>query len=117
LVAAATGVDLWAEWARLETLGDGRAYTPPAARHDYAAAIVSLARQEAPDTSGYTDAEIVVRVAKPHHVGFVLCSPDPARLSMLLDDYSHRIGQDFSAILPPWMNRPPNPSTQPAPSG
>jgi len=117
LVAAATGVDLWAEWARIETLADGRAYTPPTARHDYAAAIVSLARQEAPDTSGYTDAEIVVRVAKPHHVGFVLCSPDPARLSMLLDDYSHRIGQDFSAVLPPWMNRPPNPGTQPAPSG
>lgn len=105
MVDAATGINLWREWARLEILGD--AYQLPERRRDYGAVIVSLANQEQPDTSGYTDPEIAYRVRKHHHVGFVLGSPDEGRIRSLQEEYSRRIDADFAASMPPWEERPP----------
>jgi biotin carboxylase len=110
VVEAATGVNLWAEWARIETdpqRGPRAApYRMPERRHDYAGAILSLARQEAPDTSEYDDPEIMWRLDKRHHAGFVVASPDYDRLMTLLDDYSRRFAAEFTAVLPPWESRP-----------
>ena len=72
----------------------------PQARRDYAGVILSLARQEHPDTSAYTDPEIFYRVSKYHHAGFVLKSADPARIQQLLDSYSARFSNDFLATQP-----------------
>jgi hypothetical protein len=100
LIEAATGINLWREWARLE-LGAGLdTYELPAARRDYAGVILSLARQEHPDTSSYTDEEIVHRVSKFHHAGFVLRSPRHERIEQLLDSYSRRFTEDFLATQP-----------------
>jgi hypothetical protein len=104
MIEAATGLNLWREWARLEVLGDE--YRLPQQKHEYAGVIVSLARQEHPDTSGYVDAEIVYRVDKHHHVGFVLASDSEERVRSLQEEYSHRIGQDFAASMPPPPERP-----------
>ncbi|HEX6798361.1 MAG TPA: hypothetical protein VF116_11685 [Ktedonobacterales bacterium] len=99
MVEAATGVNLWREWARLE-LGEAP-YTPPERRHDYGGVIITLARQEQPDTSAYTEPEIVYRVERPHHAGFVVASPDQARVEHLLREYGARFAEDFHAVLPP----------------
>jgi hypothetical protein len=106
MVEAATGLNLWAEWARIEVAQGRETYALPAPRHDYAGAIVSLARQEHPDTSAYADPEIVLRVQKRHHVGFVVASSDADRVAALLDAYVTRIAVDFAASLPPWSDRP-----------
>ncbi len=99
-VEAATKINLWREWARLE-VGAGKApYKIPTPAHDYAGVVLSLARQEVPDTSAYTDPEIVLRIQKKHHAGFVLRSPDPARIVELLDSYSQRFREDFFATAP-----------------
>jgi biotin carboxylase len=100
LVAAATGINLWAEWAKVELAGGESAYTVPPARTDYAGLLVSLARQEHPDTSAYDDPEIVWRMDKRHHVGFIVQSPSYARVGELLDDYAQRAQRDFNAFLP-----------------
>jgi biotin carboxylase len=107
-VEAATGINLWAEWARIELTKGAHDYRLPKRRNDYAGIILSLARQEEPDTSAYTDPEIVWRLAKPQHVGFIVCSPDPSRVNSLLDEYSRRFQDDFFAALPPWEARPPS---------
>ncbi len=100
VVEAASGVNLWREWAKLE-VGAGKApYSLPATRKDYAGVIVSLARQEEPDTSAYTDPEIVYRVKKYHHAGLVLKSADPARVKELLENYTRRFLADFLATQP-----------------
>ncbi len=100
LVEAATGVNLWAEWAKIE-IGRGlREYRLPPAREDFAGLIVSLARQEKPDTSAYNDPEIVWRLNKPSHVGLIVRSHDAARVEQLLDDYARRFTADFFAKLP-----------------
>jgi biotin carboxylase len=100
LVEAATGVNLWAEWAKIE-IGRGRGeYNLPPTRADYAGLIVSLARQECPDTSAYDDPEIVWRLNKPSHVGLIVCADNPARVEQLLEDYARRFTKDFFAMLP-----------------
>jgi biotin carboxylase len=100
VIDAATGINLWREWARLEVGAGKQPYQLPEIRHDYAGAIVSLARQEQPDTSAYNDPEVVYRITKYHHAGFVLRSPDEARIEALLASYSKRFQDDFFATQP-----------------
>jgi hypothetical protein len=100
VVEAATGINLWREWAHLEIAAGKQPYKLPAARRDYAGVILSLARQERPDTSAYTDPEIVYRVSKYHHAGFVLKSNKAGRIRELLDSYTVRFRDDFLATQP-----------------
>jgi biotin carboxylase len=101
LVEAARGINLWAEWAKVEIAGETGTYKLPELRDDYAGLLVSLARQEYPDTSNYNDPEVVWRLKKRHHVGLIVRSPDEARVSELLDSYTLRFREDFLAIQPP----------------
>jgi biotin carboxylase len=101
MVEAATGINLWREWARIEIAGGDGSYRLPAVREDYAGVIVSLARQEDPDTSAYNDPEVHLRIKRHHHAGLVLRSSDPQRIPKLLDDYARRFAHEFLAVEPP----------------
>ena len=106
LVEVATGINLWAEWAKLEIAGGKAPYKPPPPRKDSAGLMVSLAKQERPDTSAYNDPEIVWRMdEKKHHVGLIVKSPDPKRVQQLLESYTDRMRRDFLAWQPP-LDRP-----------
>jgi len=96
----ATGVNLWREWAKLEVGAGKEPYALPETRNDYAGVIVSLAKQEQPDMSAYNDAEIVYRVKKFHHAGFIMKSPNASRVTELLDGYARRFVKDFVASQP-----------------
>jgi biotin carboxylase len=100
VIEAATGINLWREWARLEVGAGNQPYQIPPSRRDYVGAILSLARQEHPDTSAYSDPEIIYRVTKYHHVGFILKSQSPERIQQLLDSYARRFETDFVATQP-----------------
>ncbi|HEV2763310.1 MAG TPA: ATP-grasp domain-containing protein [Pyrinomonadaceae bacterium] len=100
VIEAATGVNLWAEWAKLEVAGEDGRYQLPARREHYAGIVISLARQEYPDTSRYQDPEIVWRLNKRHHAGLIVASPDPERVEQLLQDYARRFREDFLAVEP-----------------
>jgi biotin carboxylase len=101
LVEAATGINLWAEWAKVELAGGKAPYAPPVPREEYAGLLVSLSRQEHPDTTPFADPEIVWRMAMPHHVGLIVRSHNPARVRELLDDYASRVERDYHASAPP----------------
>jgi biotin carboxylase len=102
LIEAATGMNLWAEWARIEIAHvRGEPYRLPDIRQDYGGLLISLARQEYPDTSAYQDPEIVWRLNKKQHVGVIVASPDINRVSSLLESYSQRFADDFLAVAPP----------------
>jgi biotin carboxylase len=95
------GINLWAEWARLEIASmRGERYTLPPLRNDYAGSVLCLAQQADPDTSHYTAPEIVYRMRKRHHAGLIVRSADPARVQSLLDEYSQRFLADYLAVLP-----------------
>lgn len=101
LVANATGINLWAEWAKIEVDGGAGNYKLGEVENNYGGLLVSLARQEKPDSSAYNDPELVWRMEKKHHVGFVVASPSYERVKYLLDQYLERVRADFLAIAPP----------------
>jgi biotin carboxylase len=101
MVEAATGINLWREWACIEVAGGDGSYQLPPVREEYAGVILSLARQENPDTSAYNDPEVFLRIKKHHHAGLILRSPDPQRVQALLDGYSPRFAEEFLAVQPP----------------
>jgi biotin carboxylase len=100
VIEAATGVNLWREWARIEVGAGKTPYALPQARQDYGGVVLSLARQACPDTSAYSDPEIVYRITKKHHAGFVLHSARNERILELLDSYARRFVGDFLATAP-----------------
>jgi hypothetical protein len=101
LVEAATGLNLWAEWAKLEVAGGKTNYRPPEPRQDYAALLISLARQPQPDTAAYDAPEIVWRMSQDHHAGLIVKSADQERVRQLLEAYTRRFRDDFYAYAPP----------------
>ncbi len=100
-VEFATGLNPWIEWARLEAAAlFGRSYALPEIRQEYAGSVICLARQQQPDTSTYTDPEVVLRLHKHHHAGVIVRSPSPSRVETLTTQYADRFLQDFCAVLP-----------------
>ena len=100
-IGAASGINLWREWARIELATPERPYNLPSGRQDYGGIALSLARQKHPCTARYTDSEIVYRVSKPWHVGLIVRSPDYERVIELLAQYARRFSEDFTAVAPP----------------
>ena len=111
LIEGATGINLWREWAKIETAPEPGAYQLTEPQQNYAGVIITLARQEYPDTTAYQEPEIVWRLNKRHHVGFVVAAQDPDRVKFLLDQYTPRVANDFSATVPPLESRPPSSDT------
>jgi biotin carboxylase len=101
LVEASSGINLWAEWAKLEhAVALGQPYHLPEEQHNYAGLIVSLARQQWPDLSVFDEDEIWWRIDKEYHVGLIVKSENRERVLNLLDDYMHRIYAEFHASAP-----------------
>ncbi|MCB9339671.1 MAG: ATPase [Lewinellaceae bacterium] len=101
MVEFSSGINLWGEWARLETaVARGTEYKLPPVRKEYAGIITSLSRQREPDHSSFNDPEIVWRMKKDHHIGLILKSDSRERILELLNQYAHRIRQDFHASMP-----------------
>jgi biotin carboxylase len=110
VLEAASGLNLWREWARMEVSDGG---VPPETPHraavkkiqplrnDYAGIVLSLSKQESPDTSAYDDPEIVYRVKKLHHVGLIVRSKKLEKVEELLTQYAARFAEDFVAVVPP----------------
>jgi biotin carboxylase len=102
VLEAASGLNLWREWAHMEA-SDGRQSTRQLKplRHEYAGIVLSLSKQEQPDTSAYDDPEIVYRVKKKHHAGLIVQSKNLERVEELLTQYAARFADDFVAVVPP----------------
>jgi biotin carboxylase len=118
VLEAASGLNLWREWARMEVTGGRRQEQEAGAgtkiedaeglsikvkqpRNEYAGIVLSLSKQESPDTSGYNDPEIVYRVKKRHHAGVIVRSKKLERVEELLTQYGDRFVDDFVAVVPP----------------
>jgi biotin carboxylase len=123
VLEAATGLNLWREWAKVEvadamtqgrrqeqSTGAGQKTDQKRAlalnklkplRKEYAGIVLSLAKQEHPDTSAYDDPEIVYRVKKRHHAGLIVRSKELERVEELLRDYATRFAEDFVAVVAP----------------
>ncbi len=101
LVEYSTGLNLWAEWARIEVSSlRGVPYVLPERKYAYAGSVLCLARTAHPDTSSFDAPEIVHRMSKKHHAGLLVQSTNPQRIAALLDEYSHRFAEMYLATTP-----------------
>ncbi|MGA2559606.1 MAG: ATP-grasp domain-containing protein [Terracidiphilus sp.] len=101
LVEAATGVNLWREWARIEVASlREEAYVPPTPQTSYAGSVLCLAQTADPDTSGFDAPEIVHRMKKHHHAGLIVRSDDPKRVRQLTEEYAEEFARRFLASMP-----------------
>jgi biotin carboxylase len=102
LVQAATGVNLWREWARIEVADlRGETYQLPQTYEEYAGSVLCLAQTAEPDTSQFTAPEIVYRMKKHHHAGLIVRSPRPERVRELIEEYSAEFARLYLASMPP----------------
>ena len=95
LVEAATGINLWREWAKIEILNGEKEYKLPKVKNDFAAILTSLSKQEWPNLEAYNDPEVVWRLKKEYHAGLIVKSSDKEKINHLLDEYQKRFYNDF----------------------
>lgn len=100
LVEFSTGINLWAEWAKLECADDPAKVKVKRTKKLHGALLATLAQQTHPDMSGYNDKEVVWKMDKPQHAGLILVSPKYERATELLEQYTTRFYQDFFMRLP-----------------
>ena len=101
LVEAATGVNLWREWARLEVCDlRGQTYTLPPTFASYAGSVLCLAQTAEPDTAAFDAPEIVYRMKKHHHAGLIVKSDDPERVRELVNECAGEFAHRFLASMP-----------------
>jgi hypothetical protein len=101
MVEASSGINLWKEWAKMETAeARGEGYKLPPIKKDYSGIIISLTRQEHPDLTPFNDPEIVWRMEEPHHIGLVVRARSRERVMELLDAYTDIIQREYHASAP-----------------
>ena len=97
LVEAATGINLWREWAKIEILNGEKEYKLPKVGNNFAAILNSLSKQEWANLDAYSDPEVWWRLKKEYHAGLIIKSSSEKRVAQLLDDYTKRFYNDFFA--------------------
>lgn len=101
MVEAASGINLWSEWAKLENAtAKGKSYSPPSVKMMYSGIIISLSRHLKNPATEFTDSEIVWRMDLDHHIGLIVASKSRDRVLDLLDRYVKEIGDHYHASAP-----------------
>ena len=99
MVEAASGVNLWGEWAVIEDcLVRGTEYKLPKPLFNFAGIVLTLSKYQHPDLSGFNDAEVCFRVPLDYHAGLIVKSESHDRVRELLDDYADRLVRDFATV-------------------
>ena len=99
MVEAASGVNLWGEWAKIEdALVKEKEYKLPTIKKEFAGIVLTLSKFEHPDLSGFNDSEVSFRVPLEYHAGLIVKSDNHARVRELLDDYAERLIRDFATV-------------------
>lgn len=98
MVEAATDINLWAEWAKIEDATvKNRKYELPKVAKNYAGIVLTLSKYEHPDLSSFDDPEVCFRVPLEYHAGLIVKSPKQERIMQLLDHYAERFATEYSA--------------------
>ncbi|UMY64637.1 MULTISPECIES: acetyl-CoA carboxylase biotin carboxylase subunit family protein [unclassified Flavobacterium] len=100
MVEAASGINLWAEWAAIEdSLVKGTEYKLPKVQKGYAGIVLTLSKFEHPDLSSFDDPEVWFRVPLEYHAGLIVKSDSHERVLELLDKYADRLVRDYATVV------------------
>ncbi len=97
MVEAATGVNLWEEWAKIEdAVAKAEKYDLPKVAKNYAGIVLTLSKYEHPDLGSFDDPEVCFRVPLEYHAGLIVRSANQERVMELLDNYAERFARELS---------------------
>ena len=100
MVAEASNINLWKEWAAIENaLVKETKYALPKVKKAYAGIVLTLSKFQHPDLSSFSDSEVCFRVPLEYHAGMILKSKKQVRILELLEDYGNRLATDFTAVV------------------
>ena len=100
MVAEASNINLWKEWAAIEdSLVKETKYTLPKVKKEYAGIVLTLSKYQHPDLSSFSDPEVCFRVPLDYHAGLIVKSNKQERVLELLNTYADRFVNDFTAIV------------------
>jgi len=100
MVAEASNINLWKEWAAIEdVLVKETKYTLPKIKKEYAGIVLTLSKFQHPDLSSFSDPEVCFRVPLDYHAGLIVKSDSNERVLELLDNYADRLVKDFATVV------------------
>ena len=100
MVAEASNINLWKEWAAIENaLVKGTKYTLPKVKKGYAGIVLTLSKFQHPDLSSFLDQEVCFKVPLEYHAGLIVKSDKQERVLELLEDYGGRLAINFTAVV------------------
>ena len=100
MVASASNINLWSEWAAIENaLVKGIDYQLPTVKKEYAGIVLTLSKYQHPDLSSFADDEVFFRVPLEYHAGLIVQSKSQERVLELLDTYADRLARDFATVV------------------
>ncbi len=100
MVAAASGINLWVEWAAIEnSLVKGLDYKLPTPKKGFAGIVLTLSKFHHPDLSTFSDPEVCFKVPLDYHAGLIVKSESHKKVRELLDDYADRLIRDFATVV------------------
>ncbi|MBP2282163.1 hypothetical protein H4V97_000481 [Flavobacterium sp. CG_23.5] len=100
MVAEASNINLWKEWATIEdALVKGTKYVLPKAKKGYAGIVLTLSKFQHPNLSSFTDPEVCFKVPLDYHAGLIVKSDKHERILELLDDYADQLVANFTAVV------------------
>jgi len=100
MIAEASNINLWAEWAAIEdSLAKGTKYKLPKVKKGFAGIVLTLSKYQHPDLSSFSDPEVCFRVPLDYHAGLIVKSDSSERILDLLEDYANRLTTDFATVV------------------
>jgi hypothetical protein len=104
MVEFSSGINLWREWAKIETIvAVGGTYELPIVEDFYSGIVISLSSHEHPDYTPFNDPEIVWKMDEEYHIGLIVRSKDRVKVLELMEKYAIMIrdlGYHASAPAP-----------------
>ena len=100
MVAEASNINLWKEWASIEDcLAKETKYSLPKTKKGYAGIVLTLSKFQHPDLSSFADPEVCFKVPLDYHAGLIVKSDKHEKVLELLDDYGKRLVIDFTTVV------------------
>ena len=92
MVEASSGINIWQEWAKIETaVYNKKDYKLPKVEKSYSGILISLSSHQWPNMDVFDDKEIVWKMNEEYHVGLIVKAKSRDKVIKLLDKYAQMV--------------------------
>ena len=92
MVEASSGINIWKEWAKIETaVAEKKPYILPKIEKKYSGILISLSSHQWPNMDVFDDKEISWKMNEEYHVGLIVKADSRERVIELLDKYAKMV--------------------------